>query len=141
MLISTRDEVFEVYDKLRQSYEAFTNFMIKEGLIMDDNMLQNIITPEKICELVNDEFKINIQAKNRKQSTVFGRQAAAFILREFTALSLSEIAPYIGVGDHTTTLYHIKKCSDIMDTESWFREKIEKIKMQIERLYLNLRTN
>lgn len=141
MLLSTREEVFEVYDNLRKTYEAFTNFMIKEGLIMDDNMLKNIITPEKICELVNDEFKINIQAKNRKQNTIFGRQAAAHILREFTPLSLSEIAPYIGVGDHTTVLHHTKKCYDMINTEDWFKEKVEKIKMQIEKLYLNLRTN
>lgn len=141
MMLSTREEVFEVYDNLRKTYEAFTNFMIKEGLIMDDNMLQNIITPEKICELVNDEFKIDLKARNRKQHTIFGRQAAAHILREFTPLSLSEIAPYIGVSDHTTTLYHVGKCRDIMETEDWFREKVEKIKMQIERLYLNLRTS
>jgi hypothetical protein len=77
------------------------------------------------------EFECDISLQNRKQTTVFGRQAAAFILKNFTRLSLKEIALEIGVQDHSTVLYSIKKCGDLMVTEDWYRNKIEIIQEEI----------
>jgi chromosomal replication initiation ATPase DnaA len=85
-----------------------------------------------LVELVQDVFETDIVAKNRKQSTIFARKAAAYILRKYTQLSLNEIAPLIGVGDHTTVIYNIQTASDLMDTEDWYREKLMQIEEDIE---------
>ena len=83
-------------------------------------------------------FSTDIKANNRKQRTIFARQAAAYMLRMYTRLSLSEITSYIGVNDHTTVLYSINKCKDIMDSEYWYKEKIEQLCEEIDKYALYL---
>jgi chromosomal replication initiation ATPase DnaA len=101
--------------------------------------LNKNIKPIKIIQLVEELFNTDVQAKNRRQTTVFGRQAAAYLLRNYTRLSLSEIATYVGISHHTTTLYSIRKCQDLMDTEDWYKEKVLQISAELDdySLYLS----
>ena len=69
------------------------------------------------------------------QNTVFARKAAAYILKTHTSLSLKEIAPYIGVSDHTTVLYNVSTARDLMLTEEWYKNKIDEIEDEIKKYH------
>ena len=88
---------------------------------------------KKLVGLVEDIFDTEVLVKNRLQNTVFARKAAAYILRKHTNLSLSEIAPYIGVKDHTTVLYNVSTAKDLIDTEGWYKNKIDEIENEIKK--------
>jgi hypothetical protein len=55
------------------------------------------------------------------------------ILKKHTSLSLNEIAPYIGVQDHTTVLYNVSTAKDLMLTEDWYKNKIDEIESEIKK--------
>jgi len=113
----------------------FHKELVKAKLITDDIAIGSFptsILPHRIVELVEDVFDTNIQIKNRSQSVIFGRKAAAYVLKKYTQLSLNEIAKQIGVGDHTTVIYNIKTAENLIFTEKWYREKVEEIEKEIE---------
>lgn len=116
----------------KEIYEA--NKMRKYGI-------NKAIKPTNIVDMVEEMFNTDIKVRNRKQTTVFGRQAAAYLLRIYTKLSLTEIANYVGITHHTTTLYSIKKCIDLMETEVWYKEKILQISTELDEYNLYLSAN
>ena len=122
-------EIVAYYRHSAEQLKILKKILKKNNLITDEKIIN--ITPKKLVSLVEDVFECDISLQNRKQTTVFGRQAAAFILKNFTRLSLKEIALEIGVKDHSTVLYSIKKCGDLMVTEDWYRNKIEIIQDEI----------
>ena len=139
--MTNKEEIYAAYVMQKDSFNYLQNLLIKEGIIIDDVRLpvtDKTIKPEKIVQLVEEVFSTDIKANNRKQKTIFGRQAAAYMLRMYTRLSLSEITSYIGVKDHTTVLYSITKCRDIMRTEYWYKEKIEQLCEEMDKYALYL---
>lgn len=139
--MTNKEEIYAAYVMQKDSFNYLQNLLIKEGVILDDVKLpvtDKTIKPEKIVQLVEEVFSTDIKANNRKQKTIFGRQAAAYMLRMYTKLSLSEITSYIGVKDHTTVLYSITKCRDIMRTEYWYKEKIEQLCEEMDKYALYL---
>ena len=141
--MTNKEEIYAAYVMQKDSFNYLQNLLIKEGIIIDDVRLpvtDKTIKPEKIVQLVEEVFSTDIKANNRKQKTIFGRQAAAYMLRMYTRLSLSEITSYIGVKDHTTVLYSITKCRDIMRTEYWYKEKIEQLCEEMDKYALYLST-
>jgi chromosomal replication initiation ATPase DnaA len=139
--MTNKEEIYAAYVMQKDSFNYLQNLLIKEGVILDDVRLpvtDKTIKPEKIVQLVEEVFSTDIKANNRKQKTIFGRQAAAYMLRMYTRLSLSEITSYIGVKDHTTVLYSITKCRDIMKTEYWYKEKIEQLCEEMDKYALYL---
>lgn len=142
--MSIQKEIYDAYKMQKDSFNFLHKLMAKEGIIMDDiavKITDTSIKPIKVIQLVEDIFNTDVKANNRKQSTIFARQAAAYLLRLYTRLSLSEIAPYIGVNHHTTILYSVKKCKDLMDTEDWFKEKILQICKELDEYNLYLSSN
>jgi len=142
--MSIQKQIHDAYKMQKDSFNFLHKLMTREGIILDDiavTISNKSIKPNKIVQLVEEVFDTDIKAKNRKQSTIHGRQAAAYILRLYTKLSLSEIAPYIGVNHHSTTLYSIKNCSNIMETEEWFKEKILQICTELDEYNLYLSSN
>lgn len=139
--MTTKEEIFAAYKMQKDSYNFLHKIMAREGIIFDDIKIpitDKTLKPERIVQLVEDVFNTSVKNKDRKQSTIFGRQAAAYLLRIYTRLSLSEISKYIGVSDHTTVHYSIKKCSDIMKTEDWFKEKIIQLCEELDEYALYL---
>ena len=130
-----KNELVQCYKNNLQNLRQIHRTLVNANIITEDFAVSSGITdikPHRLVELVQDVFECDIAAKNRKQSTIFARKAAAYILRKYTQLSLNEIAPLIGVGDHTTVIYNIQTASDLMDTEDWYREKILIIEDDIE---------
>lgn len=130
-----RNELVQCYKNNLQNLRILHRTLVNAKIITEDFAVSSGITdikPNRLVELVQDVFECDIVAKNRKQSTIFARKAAAYILRKYTQLSLNEIAPLIGVGDHTTVIYNIQTASDLIDTEDWYKEKIDQIEEDIE---------
>lgn len=139
--MTTREEIFAAYKMQKDSYNFLHKIMAREGIIFDDIRIpvtDKTIKPERVVQLVEEVFNTNVQNKDRKQSTIFGRQAAAYLLRLYTKLSLNEISRYIGVSDHTTVHYSIRKCSDLMQTEDWFKKKINQLCKELDEYALYL---
>jgi chromosomal replication initiator protein len=114
--------------KLKTTLVAY-NILEKDEVIRNNNR----VTMKKLVGLVEDIFDTEVLVKNRLQNTVFARKAAAYILRKHTNLSLSEIAPYIGVKDHTTVLYNVSTAKDLIHTEGWYKNKIDEIEDEIKK--------
>jgi len=139
--MTTKEEIFAAYKMQKDSYNFLHKIMAREGIIFDDIKIpitDKTLKPESIVQLVEDVFNTSVKNQDRKQSTIFGRQAAAYMLRIYTRLSLSEISKYIGVSDHTTVHYSIKKCGDLMKTEDWFKEKISQLCEELDEYALYL---
>ena len=45
---------------------------------------------------------------------------------------MQEIAPLIGVVDHTTVIYNVKTACDYIETDDWFKNKVEEVEKEIE---------
>ena len=129
------NNLIQCYKDQLQSLRMFHKELVKANLITDELAIGSISTsilPHRLVELVEDVFDTNIQIKNRSQSVIFGRKAAAYILKKYTQLSLNEIAKHIGVGDHTTVIYNIKTAENLIYTEEWYKEKVDEIEKEIE---------
>lgn len=142
--MTNKEEIYAAYQMQKDSFNYLHKLLTKEGMILDDLKLpltDKSIKPEKIVQLVEEVFSTDVKANNRKQNTIFGRQAAAYLLRLYTRLSLSEISKYVGVKDHTTVLYSVNKCRDIMQTEYWYKEKIEQLCNELDEYVVYLSGN
>ena len=129
------NNIVQCYKDQLQSLRMFHKELVRANLITDDIAIGSVpstIMPHRLVELVEDIFDTSIQIKNRRQSVIFGRKAAAYILKKYTQLSLNEIAKHIGVGDHTTVIYNIKTAENLMFTEKWYKEKVDEIEKEIE---------
>ena len=129
------NNIVQCYKDQLQSLRMFHKELVKANLITDDIAIGSVpstILPHRLVELVEDVFDTSIQIKNRRQSVIFGRKAAAYILKKYTQLSLNEIAKHIGVGDHTTVIYNIKTAENLMFSDKWYKEKIDEIEKEIE---------
>ena len=129
------NNIVQCYKDQLQSLRMFHKELVKANLITDDIAIGSVpstILPHRLVELVEDVFDTNIQIKNRRQSVIFGRKAAAYILKKYTQLSLNEIAKHIGVGDHTTVIYNIKTAENLMFSDQWYKEKVDEIEKEIE---------
>lgn len=140
----TKEKIYVTYKIQKDSFKILQDIIKEKRIIIDDLKISKVnkdIRPSKIIQLVEDVFNIKILNKNRKQATIYARQSASFLLRRYTLLSLSQIALHVGVTDHSTVCHHIKKCQDIIDTEEWFKDKIDLIIKELDEYILYLSKN
>jgi len=111
-----------------QVIESFVNHIHKE------------ITVENIQKLVADYFDIpveDLRKKSRKREVVVARQLSMYFAKEFTSESLKNIGEFFA-KDHSTVLYSHKAVRDMIDTDTGFKDTVEKLKRQVEfSLYSN----
>jgi chromosomal replication initiator protein len=127
--------ILDYYLAQKSNLKKLKSTLVAHNILEKDevNRSNNRVTMKKLVGLVEDIFDTEVLVKNRLQNTVFARKAAAYILRKHTNLSLSEIAPYIGVKDHTTVHYNIATAKDLIDTEVWYKNKIDEIENEIKK--------
>ena len=127
--------IIDYYESQKKNLRQLKNTLVAYNLIEKDdrNKSNNRVTMKKLVGLVEDVFDTDVLAKNRMQNTVFARKAAAYILKKHTSLSLNEIAPYIGVSDHTTVLYNVATAKNLITTEEWYKNKIDEIENEIKK--------
>ena len=130
---NTEYSIVDFYNSQKSNLHLLRRSLIKANLLTDDskNLSKEKIGAKKLISLIEDVFDSSVTANNRLQNTVFARKAAAYILKNHTRLSLSEIAGFIGVKDHSTVIYNIKTAGDLMFTEDWYKEKIVEIEDEI----------
>lgn len=85
------------------------------------------VNHEKIMEVVREKFGIDFTKKTRKFEYKEARQIACYLFRKYTGLSLADIATYVGLGDHTTVIWSIKKVEDIMYTDPTYKEIVHEL--------------
>jgi len=126
--------IIDYYLAQKKNLRQLKNTLVAHNLIEKDesNRNNNRVTMKKLVGLVEEIFDTDVLAKNRMQNTVFARKAAAYILKKHTSLSLKEIAPYIGVSDHTTVLYNISTARNLITTEDWYKNKIDEVENEIK---------
>jgi chromosomal replication initiation ATPase DnaA len=129
--------IIDYYLAQKKNLRQLKNTLVAHNLIEKDdrNRNNNRVTMKKLVGLVEDVFDTDVLAKNRMQNTVFARKAAAYILKKHTSLSLKEIAPYIGVSDHTTVLYNISTARNLITTEDWYKNKIDEVENEIKNFH------
>lgn len=90
----------------------------------------------KIENIVSDYTGIPVPAlfsKLQKREIVQERQRIMFFYKMFTKNSLSTIGEHCGGKDHATVLHALKTVSNLIDTDSKFREETEELRILIDR--------
>lgn len=93
------------------------------------------ITVASIQKLVADHFKISvekIQGKTRKREIVIARQLSMFLAKNMTDTSLKTIGQNFGGRDHSTVIYSCNTVSELMDTDSSFRDTVDDLEKKIK---------
>lgn len=105
--------------------------------LQDDALLQRpASSPDRILKAVCGHFEVTMAdlcSPRRPQALSFARQAAMYLLRERTELSLSEIGGLLGGRDHTTILHGIRKIEEVSGSDSRVRDHLTRLRGQLER--------
>lgn len=91
---------------------------------------QKLITIDFIQRCVAEEFGISMQdfkTRRRNKNIVLPRQAAMYLSRELTDLSLPEIGEFFGGKDHTTVLHSYNKIKEGLNNNAGLKIKIERV--------------
>ncbi len=103
----------------------------------DDSLLSRpASSPDRILKAICQHFEVTVAdlcSPRRPQALSFARQAAMFLLRERTELSLSEIGAQLGGRDHTTILHGIRKIDEVAHTDSRTRDHLTRLRTMLER--------
>lgn len=129
------NNLVQYYKDQVRNLKVLHKTLVNANLINDEFAIGSInttITARKLVELVGDIFDLDILEKNRSKKHTIARKIAAYILKKYTRLSLQEIAPLIGVVDHTTVIYNVKTACDYIETDDWFKNKVEEVEKEIE---------
>lgn len=70
------------------------------------------------CAKVFGVSRIDITSKRRTRTVVRPRQAAMYVSKMLTLRSLPEIGRAIGMRDHTTILYGVRKISELIEIDA-----------------------
>lgn len=96
------------------------------------------ITVEFIQKLVAEHFDVpveTLQGKTRKRSIVIARQLSMYLAKKLTDKSLKAIGETFGGRDHSTVIYSCRTVSDLMETDTIFKDTVfdleKKIKMSL----------
>src|SRR5512143_179991 len=92
------------------------------------------IVPERIIELVAQEWKTSVEAllgRDRSQKIAQPRQVAMYLMRKETDASLPQIGEVLGGRDHTTVMYAIEKIANKIETTADLRKRMVNIKQQL----------
>lgn len=88
------------------------------------------VNVELIQKAVADFFDLSreaIRGRRRTASVALARQAAMYLSREHTGLSLKEIGAHFGGKDHSTVIHACEKITELIRNDPEFEKKIEKI--------------
>ncbi|WP_373512287.1 chromosomal replication initiator protein DnaA [Persicitalea sp.] len=102
------------------------------------NTLRNIVLNEEkevtidtIQEVVADHFEITVadmKSKSRKKESVYPRQLAMFLAKEYTDLPLKSIGYHFGGRDHSTVIHSIQSINELMGSNPDVDETVQKLR-------------
>ncbi|BAV94014.1 chromosomal replication initiator protein DnaA [Ichthyobacterium seriolicida] len=88
------------------------------------------ITIVHILNTVSNHLGISIddiKSKSRRREIVQGRQISMYLCKKYTQQSLHTIGEKVGNRNHTTVVHSFKTVNNLKDTDSHFRNTLEKI--------------
>jgi chromosomal replication initiator protein len=104
--------------------------------LQDDALLQRpASSPERIMKAVCQHFEVSpadLCSPRRPQALSFARQAAMYLLRERTELSLSEIGDVLGGRDHTTILHGVRKIEEGVTSDGRVRDHVSRLRQLLD---------
>jgi chromosomal replication initiation ATPase DnaA len=86
----------------------------------------------RIIDLVNEEFNTECREQTRRKRVVFARHCAAYLLREYTNMTLVDISNSLGNTDHATCSHSIKTAKNLIQTDEDYADKVAKIRFILE---------
>lgn len=118
------------------AYSSLTNKEVSIDLA--NEALKDIISSSKprqitasyIKEVIAQQFNVKVEdmeSKRRTRSITYPRQIAMYLSRELTDLSLPKIGEEFGGRDHTTVIHAYDKISHDLNSDSDFKDRIDKI--------------
>lgn len=96
-----------------------------------ENNKNNIITPEKIMEVICNEYNVTpeeVKSQRRSQDLVIPRHMFMYLCRHIIDMTYDEIAKFLERKDHTTVMHGYKKIRDEIKENPLFANKIEHLK-------------
>ena len=123
------------------AYSSLTNKEVSIDLA--NEALKDIISSSKptqitvsyIKDIVAQNYNVKVEdliSKRRTRAITYPRQIAMYLSRELTDLSLPKIGEEFGGRDHTTVIHAYDKISKDINTNSDFKNRIEKILKEIQ---------
>ena len=92
------------------------------------------INLESIIEIVSKELNIKpseIKSKSRVQNIVEARRIVIYLAKNLTPNSMPQIASYFNMKDHSAVSHNIKKINEIIESDEYFKIKVEELKNKI----------
>ncbi|MCI8442087.1 MAG: chromosomal replication initiator protein DnaA [Provencibacterium sp.] len=108
------------------------------SILMAQNAIRDIlndnqpipVTVERIISEVSRTYSVSpqdIRSTKRSAQISTARQAAIYVVREITQMSMSAIGEEFGGKDHSTIVYSIQKVEGLMENNPVYKETIEDI--------------
>lgn len=98
------------------------------------NNKNNIITPDKILEVICDEYNVSaddIKSSRRNQELVNPRHIFMYLCRIIIDMTYDEIAKFLERKDHTTVMHGYNKIKDEIKQNPSFANKINYLRNKI----------
>ena len=89
------------------------------------------INPVTVLTVVKEQFGVDVNVKTRKRDYARAREVASYLLKKYTLLSLKEIAEHVGLTDHTSSLYHIRKVSGFLEIDKDFKLMMDELENKL----------
>lgn len=119
----------EIERRLDQLQSRIVHSQMALTEIMDDTPRLDVIT-----SLVGASFNVPESAfftRSRREQVVIPRQAAMYLARRTTMISLSDVGRYFGGRDHGTVMWAIECTTNRMSVNAGFKSKIEALEQAI----------
>ena len=99
---------------------------------MEGNGLNYVsVNPITVLTVVKEHFGVDVNVKTRKRTYARAREVASYLLKKYTLLTLKEIAEHIGLKDHTSALYHIRKVSGFLEIDKEFKSMMDELENKL----------
>jgi chromosomal replication initiation ATPase DnaA len=99
---------------------------------MEGNGLNYVsVNPITVLKVIKEHFEVDVNVKTRKRAYARAREVASYLLKKYTLLSLKEIAEHIGLKDHTSALYHIRKVSGFLEIDKEFKLMMDELENKL----------
>jgi chromosomal replication initiator protein len=98
-----------------------------KNIVMDS---EKEVTVDSILDAVTSHFDVqmnDLKSKSRKRESVFPRQVAMYLMKEFTNLPLKSIGYHFGGRDHSTVIHAVQTISDMLETDKDVEKTMQKL--------------
>ncbi|WKZ31544.1 MAG: chromosomal replication initiator protein DnaA [Candidatus Dojkabacteria bacterium] len=121
----------KVITKKRYTGIEPTDEEVAKMLQVDVDSKRKRIKPNMVIDSVCNVFDISVRELKGKRRTAYialARQTAMYLLREELELPLEKIAHELNRKDHTTVLHACDKVKELMESDSRYKEKVDRCK-------------